>query len=488
MDNFSFSESRVLETLLNAKKRGMEFMGSATSDFQSNPRRSATPFGAAPRSDWEMQVYRIFRDQTSKILGQQDMAAFPHFFSKKDLYVKRCVELRENMFRLSFDFGRLCPKPGEFDVALMREYISVLALVRDQGLEPMVTLYHWPSPAYLLKLGRDEKVLAGAWEHEDILYHFQAYLQNVLHFLTDRDFIRQILQRDGYSREKQDKLLSEGLVRYFISVNEPINLLLPTYILGLFPPFKKLRFDLAKKVLRKLILAHDMVITEIRNSKLPAVRGPLKIGASHNWTFFDGLFKNFFHSLVNAKLARRFEQSQKETDFIGLHYFFRLKLSPFGRHKKVYGDDPYFGDVHPPGMFKVLKQISTEYPGKDIFVTEFGFSDSYDHRRPYWILETMRQMIDALTHQIPVKGVLLWTLVNNFEWNLGMQQKFGLFEESELSQPLVPSTGEKIKSWEVWSAATRTFLEPTRENLAEMQRLYELAKRQFQSAIVEQNI
>ena len=140
MENFSFIDPKVLETLIAAKRRGTEFMGSATSDFQSYPYLAGETGGAGPRSDWEMQVHRLVRNKSSKILGEQDISEFPNFFEKKESYIKRCAELGENMFRLSFDFGRLCHKPGEFDVALMAEYISILATIRDRRLEPMLTL------------------------------------------------------------------------------------------------------------------------------------------------------------------------------------------------------------------------------------------------------------------------------------------------------------------------------------------------------------
>ena len=479
MENFSFIDPKVLETLLKAKKRGTEFMGSATSDFQSHPYVDGPK--KAPRTDWEMQTHRMVQNKSNKILGEQNISEFPHFFEKKELYIQRCADLGENMFRTSFDFGRLCPGPGKFDVELMKEYVSILASIRDKGLEPMLTLYHWPTPIHLLKVDAKENISAGAWEHEEVLMHFHFYIKNVLKYLSDKDFIREVLQKNGFSKDKQDKLVEEGLVRYFISINEPINLLLPTYILGLFPPFKKFRFDLVKKIMNKVVEAHDITIKEIRNSNLPTTRGPLKIGAAHNWTFFEGIFSRFSHSLINSKLAKKFEKSKEETDFVGLHYYFRMKLSPFGRSRKVYGDNPYFGDVHPPGILNVLKKMNKEYPCKDIFITEFGFSDSHGLRRPFWILETMRHVIEALEQNIPIKGMLLWTLVNNFEWNLGVHQKFGLFDEGELDKPLIASEGEGIKSWEAWEAGVNAFLRPSKESLSGLQKAYDRARHQFNS-------
>lgn len=482
MENYSFLDPQVLETLIRAQKRGMEFVGSATSDFQSHPYLSIDKKESSPRSDWELQVHHLLRNKPSKIVGEQDISQFPEFFKKRNLYIQRSAELGENMFRISFDFGRLCAKPGEFDMDLMSEYIITLASIRDKGLEPMLTLYHWPSPLHLLKLDKSDNIIAGAWENPEILHHFRFYLKNALRSLADKDFIRKSLRASGFSEEKVDKLIHEGLVRYFISVNEPFSLLAPTYIFGVFPPYKKFRFDMVGRITTKLVEAHDIVLTEVRNSSLPTTRGPLQIGAAHTWTFYDGWLGKITHHIANSNLTRKFEEGRKETDFVGLHYYFRWKFSPFGKGERVYGDHPHFGDVHPQGIFKVLKEMNADYPGKNIMITEFGFSDYNGLRRPYWILETVRYVIQAMEQGIPVKGMLLWTLVNNFEWDLGTHQKFGLFDEGDLDKSLTPSSGENIKSWEAWKAATAAILHPNRENLLELQRAYDRARHQFRAA------
>jgi beta-glucosidase/6-phospho-beta-glucosidase/beta-galactosidase len=97
------------------------------------------------------------------------------------------------------------------------------------------------------------------------------------------------------------------------------------------------------------------------------------------------------------------------------------------------------------------------------------------------MLETIRYIIDAVRRGLPVRGVLLWSLVNNFEWEYGMSQKFGLFAEDELSGIPVQSTNG-IKSWEAWQAVTKAVLAPSPERLRDLQRTYELAYTQYKGA------
>lgn len=469
---FNFSSEKVRKTLESAVRRGTEFVGTATSDFQSHPHRYDGNGNRKISSDWEREAARMAEKQ------HHDPSEFPRFFEKKELYIRRSAELGQNMFRLSFDFGRLCPAPGVFDEASMAEYVELLALIRASGQEPMVTLYHWPTPTHLLEIDKNEKILAGAWEHRDVVRHFHFYVKCVVDFLSNKDVLNAILEKAGHSVEMRERLLAEGLVRYFVSVNEPINLLLPTYVLGLFPPFKRGRFDLLNKVLSKVVEAHDVTIAELK-SHLMVPRGGVKVGVAHNWVFFKGLLGKIPHFLANVHVARKFERDGKDTDFIGLQYYFRTDLSIVKREKKIYGDNPYFGDIHPPGIFQVLRSMHTEYPHKDIFITEFGFSEKTDARRPFWILETFRHVIEAMERGIPVKGMLLWTLVDNFEWNLGLGQKFGLFNERELDRPLAHSEGNTVRSWEVWQAVAHVLRNPSVENLTLLSAYYERAWHQF---------
>ncbi len=482
--SFDFTAQDVLVALRSPKKH-IKYVGSAISDFQAEPLIFDAEGKPQIFSDWELEIAKNIEGKPSKIKGKQQASEFPKFLSKKELYLKRSKELGENMFRFSLDFGRLSPKEGEFNQQLMAEYVKALALIRANGQEPMLAIYHWPMPKYLLEMNASGEIKAGGWEHPEVAKHFRFYVESVINFLANEDKIKIALKEEGFNKEAQDKFLAEGLVKYFLSINEPINLILPTYIAGIFPPFKIGRVDLVKKVLEKLVEAHDIARNEIKTGKLKLERGEPQVGIAHNWTYFDGIIGDLAHYFVNKQLTRTFERGGEQTDFLGLQHYFRMTLPLFSKGGKVYGEHPAFGDIYPPGIYEVLKKMNNEYPNKEIFITEFGFSDKNDVRRPYWILETVRYVIEALKNNIPVKGMLLWSLVNNFEWNLGMNQKFGLFEESELSIALKTSPGGKIRGWEAWSAVTKAITNPSLENLQELQNYYEKAKQQFENNLTK---
>jgi beta-glucosidase len=480
--DFNFSAEDVLKTLRPASgKTSIEYIGTAVSHWQAEPLLYGPDGKPQVFSDWEFELVKNIEGKPSKIAGRQDPEKFPQFLKKKEAYINRSAELGDNMFRFSLDFARLCPKEGEFDNELMADYVKALALVRARGQEPMLALYHWPMPVFMTEKNQEGNISHGGWENPETAKQFQFYIENIVKFLADEDKMRGVLSQEQFGKEAQDKFLAEGLVKYFISVNEPINCIFTNYVAGVFPPFKIGRLDLAKKTLEKLIESHDIMRDQLKSGilKVPREREP-QVGVAHAWNYFDGSLGEIAHDLMNRHPAQKFERSGDYTDFLGLQYYFRSTL-PFYKDKKGrdYGEHPDFGDVYPPGMYKMLMKMNEEYPQKDIFISEFGFSDNTDTRRPYWILETMRYIIQAKKEGIPVKGMLLWSIANNFEWALGMDQKFGLFDESELSHPLVHGANGGVKSWEAWQAATRAITDPSEESLKHLQEVYEKAYQQY---------
>ncbi len=482
--DFNFTAADVLKTLRTASgKPSIEYIGSGTSHFQAEPLVYGPDGEPLVLSDWEFEVVKNLKGkENAKIKGNLDPAAFPRFLQEKEKYIDRSAELGENMFRFSLDFARLCPKEGEFDTELMADYVKALALIRARGQEPMLTLYHWPMPMFLVKINENEDITKGGWENPEAAKHFRFYVENVIKFLADEDKIRGVLAEENFDKESQDKFLAEGLVKYFLSINEPVNIAGLNYIAGIFPPYKTGKIGLAKKVMQKLIDAHDMTRDRLKSGGMKMTEGrEPQVGISHAWNYFDGILGGAFHKIFNKGPASKFERNNEYTDFLALQYYFRMTAPLFAKRGRDYGDNPAFGDIYPPGIYEMLKKMNKEYPQKEIFITEFGFSENKDMRRPYWILETVRYIIEAKKHGIPIKGMLLWSLVNNFEITLPSDQKFGLFDESELNTPLIRGT-EGIKSWEVWQSAIGAIANPSEESLKKLQDCYETAQRQYRNA------
>ena len=60
-------------------------------------------------------------------------------------------------------------------------------------------------------------------------------------------------------------------------------------------------------------------------------------------------------------------------------------------------------------------------------ITENGIDDAEDRLRPRYLVQHLHQVWRAVNFNYPVKGYFHWTLVDNFEWDRGWTQRFGLW-------------------------------------------------------------
>ncbi|MCP4425797.1 MAG: family 1 glycosylhydrolase, partial [Chloroflexi bacterium] len=88
--------------------------------------------------------------------------------------------------------------------------------------------------------------------------------------------------------------------------------------------------------------------------------------------------------------------------------------------------DGDYGEVYPAGLFQVIKSV-LKYD-KPIYITENGVPDKEDRLRPSFLITHLREIWRAISFNFPVMGYYHWSLVDNFEWDRGWTQRFGLIE------------------------------------------------------------
>jgi len=64
---------------------------------------------------------------------------------------------------------------------------------------------------------------------------------------------------------------------------------------------------------------------------------------------------------------------------------------------------------------------------KDIIITENGVEDSQDGMRPRYLAQHIAQLWRGANFGWRIKGYFHWSLVDNFEWERGWTQRFGLW-------------------------------------------------------------
>lgn len=81
-------------------------------------------------------------------------------------------------------------------------------------------------------------------------------------------------------------------------------------------------------------------------------------------------------------------------------------------------------ELLPEAIYHVL--IALKKYKKPIYITENGLADINDEKRPWFIVETLKNVHKAIIDGADVRGYLYWSLLDNFEWDKGFWPRFGL--------------------------------------------------------------
>jgi beta-glucosidase/6-phospho-beta-glucosidase/beta-galactosidase len=151
------------------------------------------------------------------------------FWTRPELLLDAAATTGLNAFRLSLEWARLEPRPGEWDGRAAEGYASILAGSRARGLEPVVTLHHFADPAWLD---------ADGW-CADGAARFVAHVRRL-------------------TREVNEGLLRLGgsPLRLYVTFNEINILAMMSLVLGAFPPGGLGQGPRAARLLDALAAAH----------------------------------------------------------------------------------------------------------------------------------------------------------------------------------------------------------------------------------------
>jgi beta-glucosidase len=341
----------------------------------------------------------------------------------------RAAEMGTNAHRLSVEWSRIEPEPSAFDTAALDRYRQILQAMHDRDIEPMVTLHHFSNPLWLVE--------KGDFNSDLVVDYFRRYTDRVVSALGD-------------------------LVPKWITLNEPVVYVVLRYLEAVFPPPQRRSWPAARQALRNLLRCHAAAYHTIKEAYPQSQVGvakqfrPLQPPAPGN--FLDGWWARRLNRLFNDMWMESLNDGRlrwplgrgsiKELagtfDFVGANYytrsFVRFPPRPGRLYETAYppgsvvSDDNY-GEVYPAGLYQVLKD-NLRY-GKPIYVTENGLPDAADKMRPAFIMTHLREIWRAISFGFPVMGYYHWSLVDNFEWDRGWTQRFGLIE-------MDPETQERV--------------------------------------------
>jgi beta-glucosidase len=146
-------------------------------------------------------------------------------------------------------------------------------------------------------------------------------------------------------------------------------------------------------------------------------------------------------------------------DAIGVNYYAPTRLSALPGSPLPFRMEPISGypvtafgwPVIPAGLTEMLATMKDRYGDRlpPVYITENGCSvaDQADDRgqiddqpRISYLDGHVRAVADAITAGVDVRGYLVWTLMDNFEWAEGYHQRFGLVHVDFETQRRTPKS------------------------------------------------
>jgi beta-glucosidase len=343
----------------------------------------------------------------------------------------RAEETGQNAHRFSVEWSRVQPTPDTWDDEALMVYVEMARDLVHRGMTPMVTLHHFTDPLWFAE--------KGGWENPDAPQLFAAFVSHAADKLND-------------------------YVKLWITINDPNVFVTEGWIGKVFPP-GKMDLNVGVQVLIHLVQGHALAYRVLHNLQPEAQVGTAinyrSMLPDRSWSLLDRTLNRFQTQVFNKSFAgalangtldlflRKFKipEAAHTQDFIGVNYYtrdlirFDLRASNvfLGNHTFPKGaelsQNQFIANV-PEGFYEALEWAhGFSLP---ILVTENGVEDQMDTLRPNYLVQHIHQLWRAANFNWRIKGYFHWSLVDNFEWERGWSQRFGLWG-------LDPATQERIR-------------------------------------------
>ncbi len=333
----------------------------------------------------------------------------------------RAAEYGQNTPRLSIEWSRIQPDANRWDEDALDYYRQMVRGLLERGMTPMVKLHHFTEPLWISE--------TGGWQNETIVAYFDVYVRKVVEALQE-------------------------YVTWWCTINEPNVYASLAYLTGDFPPGKS-SLAAVFKVITNMIKGHALAYQTIHE-----ILPDAKVGLAHQYRGFQpakplspldrwatNLISHSFNDAVPSALRdgklrflgvrKRMPAAKGTQDFLGVNYYTQenVAFSPRAIHQ-LFGKRSYPADAdlsptgyianQPDGFFQALKWAKGfKLP---IIVTENGTEDRDDKFRRRYLSEHICKLWHAVNFNWKIQGYFHWSLVDNFEWERGWSQRFGLWE------------------------------------------------------------
>jgi beta-glucosidase len=421
--------------------------GTATSSYQIE--------GAVNEDGRGPSIWDTFSHTAGKIADHSngDRANEHYTRYKEDVQLIRRLGVKAYRFSIAwprvFPEGTGTPNPKGLDF-----YNRLIDELLANGIEPYATLYHWDLPQAL-----EDRV--GGWRSADTSKAFADYSGYVAARISDR-------------------------VTNIFTLNEAGRFLNFGYGWGIDAPGLKLPTGELNQARHNVVLGHGLAVLAIRASArkgtkvgmaeniaacVPAYATPEHIRATEVATrelnaallgvTLEGKYTDGFLE-YSGKDAPKFTPEElkiigSKTDFVGLNIYAPQFYIAASDKKPGWSVLPFPASfphmnvdwlrIGPEVIYWTPKIAAKIWNIDTIYISENGTSSEdrlrddgkiYDLDRISFLRNYLTQLQRATSEGVPVKGYFLWSLMDNFEWIYGYEQRFGVYHVDFQTQARTP--------------------------------------------------
>jgi len=355
--------------------------------------------------------------------------------------IKLMADAGLNAYRFTIEWARIEPEKGHFDLDEVNHYREMLTFCHEVGVTPVVTLHHFSSPKWLIS--------EGGWESETTIGYFENYarfitteLGDLIPYICTINEANMGIQITRLMKEFQDLKSDDKGADVQTGLNLDREAKMTEYFkasgeaFGIDP--RKVSVFLAPRT-----ETGDQIIIECHKQArqaIKAVNANIQVGIT--LSLYDYQVQPGGEALAQQLREEDFLHYLpciEGDDFFGLQNYTRKICSADGIVKMP--EDTRLTkmgyEFYPEALAGVIRFVAKHW-SKPIMVTENGISTSDDKDRVEFIEKAVNGVHECLAEGINVIGYMHWSLMDNFEWQLGYDQTFGLIAIDRTTQTRIP--------------------------------------------------
>ncbi len=373
---------------------------------------------------------------------ERSMDAVDHYHHCEE-DIRMMAEAGLNAFRFSIEWARVQPAPDRWDEREIQHYKDVIACCERYQITPVVTMFHFTSPIWLIQ--------KGGWENPDVVSYFAAYCKKMAEELGDhltyvctineanmrmqiKEILKEISVKVGTEARRRDE--EKDTLQIGLNLDKPDP--------NLAEKEKSKAFGLTWPEHANVFVSPctdegDLLVMKAHQAAkeaMLAVNPNLKIGITltvHDVQVVPGGEKKaaeewdmeFLHYLPYLK----------DDDFIGVQCYTRRRVDKNGTMPPEKGVPlTQMGyEEWPEAIGGAVRRVAKSYHG-NILITENGIGTADDRVRIRFIDKATTSVKQCMEEGIPVKGYMYWSLLDNYEWQKGFSMTFGLIGVDRAAQ------------------------------------------------------